>query len=457
MSSLKLGASDLPAVFLVSSGAGAGDEGVQRYTGEILEMNLSEWVLKHSAPEMGELTLDTPSGKCIARLNESSELLSRPPDVDLISRLRIISVFSLTVHVKLTLHVIDVAASPGELYTTQFFSSKKLKFILFVPPSLLDDAVLQAWATVARTFAGQAIFSYLQQPVADVTDYFGVSFPRDAPLVAVHEPTTDGKYKSTHLATLEVETLLRYVTSVLSGQADKMIRSEAPPGPAKTGASPLVVTAVGSTVLDIVAAPGRDVLLLVYTPWCAQCRQLLPAFETLGRAVQGESRIQLAKINGQANDLPGRWGVTSYPTLLWFRATDKSEAGEKAPPRPYWDAGYSLHELAGFVQREGSFDAKSLRVASYEQLNALLTDEAVLRAKYEEEERHHLRNKGRQVYESVIVDYLVGEVVFDGKRWQVALVGVLGLANIVLVGYVALLRSRSSATAPKVVVKKKAA
>ena len=31
-------------------------------------------------------------------------------------------------------------------------------------------------------------------------------------------------------------------------------------------------------------------------------------------------------------------------------------------PKSYWDAGYSLHELVGFVQREGSFDPKSLKV-----------------------------------------------------------------------------------------------
>jgi hypothetical protein len=59
MSSLKLGAEDLPAVFMVSED----DEGVQRYTGEILELNLSEWVLKHSSPGMGELTLNSASGK----------------------------------------------------------------------------------------------------------------------------------------------------------------------------------------------------------------------------------------------------------------------------------------------------------------------------------------------------------------------------------------------------------
>ncbi len=40
-------------------------EGFLRYTGEILEMNLSEWVLRNSAPGMGELTVATSAGKLI--------------------------------------------------------------------------------------------------------------------------------------------------------------------------------------------------------------------------------------------------------------------------------------------------------------------------------------------------------------------------------------------------------
>jgi thiol-disulfide isomerase/thioredoxin len=316
-----------------------------------------------------------------------------------------------------------------------------LKFILFVSPAQFDDEVLRSWAAVARAFAKQAIFAYLQHPVADVVDYFGIAFPHDTPVIAAHEPTTDGKYKSAQLAALDAERMLEFVASMLTGTAERLVRSEVPPPLGKTGTSQSpVITAVGSTVREVVAEPGRDVLLLAYAPWCAQCKQLLPAFELLGRAVQGEPRIRLARVNALANDLPAAWGVKTYPTLLLFRASDKEAAGEKGPvkPHPYWDAGYSLHELAGFVQREGSFDAKTLRVASMEQLNSLLAEEPALREKYEEDERHYLRNKGRMQYDSAALDYLAGEVVFDGKRWHVVLVAVLGLLCACLLVYVAI-------------------
>lgn len=49
---------ELPAVYLMNKE----EEGYVKYTGEIIEMSLSEWVLRNSSPVMGELTLSTPEG-----------------------------------------------------------------------------------------------------------------------------------------------------------------------------------------------------------------------------------------------------------------------------------------------------------------------------------------------------------------------------------------------------------
>ncbi len=56
--SFKLRPKELPVVYMVSN---EGD-GFVKYTGEILEMNLSEWVLRNSAPAMGELTVASSKG-----------------------------------------------------------------------------------------------------------------------------------------------------------------------------------------------------------------------------------------------------------------------------------------------------------------------------------------------------------------------------------------------------------
>mmetsp|Transcript_27075 Transcript_27075/g.45348 ORF Transcript_27075/g.45348 Transcript_27075/m.45348 type:complete len:673 (+) Transcript_27075:61-2079(+) len=419
MQSLGLSSRDLPAVYLIPSegsgtGSGSDGEGMLKYNGEILEMNLSEWVLRNSAPGMDELT---------------------------------------------------VATTAGELYATQFFSSRKLKFILFLSPGTVltknlfsnvkesegddDDEeendsigghgsdILEKWGDIATTFRGKAIFSYMTHPVADVLDYFGIDLERDTPIIAAHQPMKDYKYKSPRNMQLQdPNALLEFVAGVVSGVVPKVLKSEALPvlTSAELKHPPPVRTLVGSNVLDVVNDGEKDVLLVAYAPWCAQCKKFMPTYEVLGRAVQGEPRIVIAKLNALANDIPASWGVKAFPTLLWFPAKDKPyKLAANPKPRPYWDAGHSLHELVGFVQREGSFNPKTLKVATSEQLGSLLADEELLREKYAIEEQHVKRNEGRDVYDWPVQDYLVGEVVFDGKRWHVVLVVLLALIALLAV------------------------
>jgi hypothetical protein len=56
--SFKVREEELPTVYMLSED----EEGLLPYQGEILEMNLSEWVLRNSAPAMGELTFAQPAG-----------------------------------------------------------------------------------------------------------------------------------------------------------------------------------------------------------------------------------------------------------------------------------------------------------------------------------------------------------------------------------------------------------
>ena len=148
--------------------------------------------------------------------------------------------------------------------------------------------------------------------------------------------------------------------------------------------------------------------------------------------MQAESRIVVAKIDGTANDLPPSWGVKTYPVLLWFPAKDKPYRDPAVPvPRPYWDAGHSLHELVSFVQRSSSFDVRTLRIATSEQLGSLLGDEETLRLQYEQEDRWARRNEGRDVLSQPLLDWAAGEIVFDGKRWHLAAAAALALVTLV--------------------------
>ena len=428
--SFQVKASELPAVYMVTEDG----LGLMPYSGEILEMNLSEWVLRHSSPSMGELTL---------------------------------------------------AQSTGEVFATQFFSARKLKFILFLRSA---DAVggpgslLEHWRSLAETFKGSALFAYMVNAgVPDVVEYFSVDVAADLPLVVAHDPSRDFKYKSERLdAAAAAAALARaataassssgsgsgsrssgsrgsssrsngggkdaaaaaseksgaaqaledFVAGVLTGTVKKLVKSEPVPVPGKNPKP--VVQAVGSNVAQVVGQADKDVLLEVYAPWCAQCKRLRATLDILGRAVQAESRIVVAKIDGTANDLPPSWGVKTYPVLLWFPAKDKPYRDPAVPvPRPYWDAGHSLHELVSFVQRSSSFDVRTLRIATSEQLGSLLGDEETLRLQYEQEDRWARRNEGRDVLSHPLLDWAAGEIVFDGKRWHLAAAAALALVTLV--------------------------
>jgi len=406
MHSFKLESKSLPTVLLV----GEDRTKFVHFSGDILEQGLAEWVLRHSAPAIGELTLASPG---------------------------------------------------GEIFATQFFSARKIKFILFLATASSStsadeqqvEAAVKRWKQLAGQFKGRALFAYMRgDAVPDVASYFDASLPGDAPLIVAHEPGHDYRYKSAprlSLSALAVDSelsetasddqALKFVVGVLSGSVGKILKSETNASAEATkklqsGVKSSLVYATGNTVMDLVRNPDKDVLLVVTSSprLCPACRKLLPTLDLLAKAVQGEPRIIVARIDNSLNDVPTAWtrGQT-FPVILWFTAADKQLAIEAAAqdmsklaepnPQNYWEAGQSLQELVGFVQRKSSFELASLRVATSEQIATLLGEEAALRDHYEELDRIERRNEGRVVLKSVPLDWLAGEIVFDGKRWHVAL------------------------------------
>lgn len=283
---------------------------------------------------------------------------------------------------------------------------------------------MEHWRELAETFKGSALFAYMVEgSVPDVVDYFSVNLSTDLPLIVAHDPLQDFKFKSRKLVdAADITAQQEFVAGVLTGAIRKVLKSE--PVPKRVGKTlKPIIQAVGSNVIELVSLPDKDVLLEVYSPNCVHCMRLRPTYDILGRAVQGDSRIVIAKIDGLANDLPASWGVKGYPTLLWFPAKDKpykigKDGFQEPSPKPYWDAGHSLHELVSFVRRQSSFDLKTLKVATVEQLGTLMGDEDIVRQQYELEDRWARRNEGRLVLSNGMLDWMVGEIYFDGKRWH---------------------------------------
>ena len=157
-------------------------------------------------------------------------------------------------------------------------------------------------------------------------------------------------------------------------------------------------------------------LLLLYTLKCENCKKLLPSYDILAIAVEGESnRIIIAKIDLTLNDIPLLWlnmiknNHPHSPSLLWFPAKDKPYNNNNNQdnnkiiipvPKPYWDSGYSLYELISFIKRENSFNNMKtiLKIATIEKLGSLINDEIDIKNIYDKEEKIYERNEGRYYY-----------------------------------------------------------
>jgi thiol-disulfide isomerase/thioredoxin len=263
----------------------------------------------------------------------------------------------------------------------------------------------------------KALFSYMVDEIVDVMDYFNVT-ATDLPIVVGHNAVNDFKYKSEPRIALQMKQLQSFVTGVSSGKVSRIFKSEAVPSKKAQDASRGVVIATGSTVESIVSQTDKDVFLEVYVPWCAQCKKIRATLEILARAVQADPRIVVAKIDASANDLPVSWNIKGYPALLYFKAADKLGDNQLAPLH-YSEVGYGLHDIFMYIVGESSFEPSTLRVATPEQIGTLLSDEDALRASYEAQDRFLQRNEGRERFDNAVLDYLDGEVVFDGKRWHI--------------------------------------
>lgn len=325
---------------------------------------------------------------------------------------------------------------------------------MFLRAADVSGGALEHWRELAETFKGSALFAYMVEgAVPDVVDYFSVDLAADLPLIVAHDPLQDFKYKSRRFTDpADITAQQEFVAGVLTGAVRKVLKSEPVPKMVGKLAKP-VIQAVGSNVVDLVSQPDKDVLLEIYSPNCVHCMRLRPTYDILGRAVQGDSRIVIAKIDGIANDMPASWGIKGFPTLLWFPAKDKpykeGKDGFPVPiPKPYWDAGHSLHELVSFIKRQSSFDPKTLKVATFEQLGTLMGDEDIARQQYEMEDRWARRNEGRNILSNPIFDWAAGEVFFDGKRWHLAAGGALLLLSITSVLYALFKKGNVSSNSP---------
>lgn len=74
-----------------------------------------------------------------------------------------------------------------------------------------------------------------------------------------------------------------------------------------------------------------------WAPWCGPCKALTPIVEKLAAEVEGKAKVGKCNID-QAQDIAGRYGIMSIPTILIFKG------------------GEIVEQLVGLVQKDKIMD-----------------------------------------------------------------------------------------------------
>eukprot|EP00243_Klebsormidium_subtile_P004118 TRINITY_DN178_c0_g1_i1.p1 TRINITY_DN178_c0_g1~~TRINITY_DN178_c0_g1_i1.p1 ORF type:complete len:382 (-),score=83.00 TRINITY_DN178_c0_g1_i1:442-1527(-) len=117
---------------------------------------------------------------------------------------------------------------------------------------------------------------------------------------------------------------------------------------AKVKKEPSYVTILDKSSFEkIVMDPSKNVLVEFYAPWCGHCKSLAPTFEQLAKVYAGEPNVVIANLdadNADHKDLASKYGVSGFPTLIWFSAADKE------PVR--YESGRDLASFVSYINEK---------------------------------------------------------------------------------------------------------
>uniref|UniRef100_A0A6B2L8M8 protein disulfide-isomerase n=1 Tax=Arcella intermedia TaxID=1963864 RepID=A0A6B2L8M8_9EUKA len=102
---------------------------------------------------------------------------------------------------------------------------------------------------------------------------------------------------------------------------------------------------------DSVIDGSKNVFVKFYAPWCGHCKAMIPAYEEVSQAFAKESSVVIADLDAdQHKDLAGRFGVSGFPTLKFFKK------GSKTPTD--YNGGREADSIIEFINKEAGTKVK---------------------------------------------------------------------------------------------------
>ncbi|XP_030491789.2 protein disulfide isomerase-like 1-6 [Cannabis sativa] len=226
-----------------------------------------------------------------------------------------------------------------EINSASVYSSPiKLQVIAFAEDDEFDK-IRQPLQDVARKFKSKILFIYI-----DITDenlakpfltMYGLEESKNTILIAFDSTFSSKFLLDSDLSPSNIED---FCSGLLHGTLAPYFKSQ----PIPDNENATILSVVGKTFDDLVLNGPKNVLLEVFTPWCSNCETTTKQVEKLAKHFKGSDLI-FARFDASANEHP-KLQVDDYPTLLFYRAGDKSNPIKLSTKS-------SLKDLAGSINK----------------------------------------------------------------------------------------------------------
>jgi len=108
---------------------------------------------------------------------------------------------------------------------------------------------------------------------------------------------------------------------------------------------------------DSIVDGSKNVFVKFYAPWCGHCKSMVGAYEETAAAFAKESEVVIADLDAdQHKDLAGRFGVSGFPTLKFFK---------KGSTEPVdYNGGREAADIVEYINQQAGTKSRIAKAAS---------------------------------------------------------------------------------------------